>query len=144
LCFRFCLPAWFFRKNLFQVFFIKLFFLFPDHDHIKIVVKRQVTVFVNKPVTASFLRGVDIGEVIEIESFVYQFIFVDGNLIDWIQFAQDPAVFPENGIHIPYIVGNVRILPVVIIVTALVGAEFFIEAPVNGFAAIEAMTLFHN
>jgi hypothetical protein len=120
-----------------------LLLLLPDHDHEEIVFQQQVAIFINKPVAASFLGSVNIGEVIEIESFIHHFIPMDSYFIGWIQFAQYFSVLPENIVHIPYIGSHIRILPVVVIVAALVGAEFFIEAPVNGFAAIEACTLFH-
>ena len=121
-----------------------LILLFPDHQHIKIIFQRQVSVFVNEPVCTAFLRGIHMGKIIQIKAFVYQFLFVQGNLaFGRGKFGQYPPVFPQDVVNIPHIVGHFTVQPVVVIIPAHIRTEFFINSPGNGFTAVETK-FFHR
>ena len=66
-----------------QLFYLKLniksILIFPDHQHKKIIIQRQVAVFVNETVRTAFLCYIQMGKIIEIEAFVYKFILVNIN-----------------------------------------------------------------
>ena len=80
---------------------------------------------------------------IELKSTRYQFIPVYRFLAVWIQFRKDPAIVAECAIHLPYIVGTVAVEFIMVMVAAMVGAEFLICSPLYLFAAIQAF-LFHQ
>ena len=49
----------------------------PFHHHYKIIFNWQVAIIVAKFVDAAFQRGVSVGVVFEIKSFVVEFCFAD-------------------------------------------------------------------
>ena len=119
-------------------------FLLPDHQHIKIIIQRKVTVFVNKTVRTAFLRNIQMSEVIEVEAFVDQFILVKVDfsfLRD--KFRKYPAVFAQDVVNIPHIIGGVAVEPVVVIIPAHIRTEFLIHPSGDRFSAIEAY-FFHK
>ena len=60
-----------------------------------------------------------------------------------IKISQYPPVFPQESMNIPYKVVCIAVKAVIVIVSALVGAEFLITAAAYLFAAIETFS-FHS
>lgn len=60
-----------------------------------------------------------------------------------IKVSQDPPVFTEQPVNIPDKIVSITVQPVVVIVSALVRAEFLIGTATNDIAAIETF-FFHS
>jgi hypothetical protein len=114
-----------------------LLFFFPDHQHIEIIVKSQVSVFIDKAVCASFLGNIQVSEVVEIEPEVRQLFLVHRDFIFRNQLHQNPSVLFQNAVDVPDCFAAVAVKPVVVIVAALIVTEFFIGPALNRFSAIE-------
>ncbi len=70
-------------------------------------------------------------------------ILVDPALTFRVQVGKDAPVFPEQAVNVPHVIAGVAVQPVVVIVPALVRAEFLIGAAAYNGAAIETFS-FHS
>jgi hypothetical protein len=68
---------------------------------------------------------------------------VDGVFAFIIKISEYPPVFPKQSVNISDEIVSVTVKPVVVVVPALVRAEFLIGATTNGVATIETF-LFHS
>jgi hypothetical protein len=112
------------------------------HNRHHIAPVHQESVFVAEIVNCSFAGDVGMGMVTEIIAEVRNLIPVHGGFAGRRKISQYPAVPAENIIHIPHEIVVVAIDPVVVIVPALIGTEFFIGPAGKRLLAIETKPFF--
>jgi len=119
------------------------FYFFIDHKKIEIIIQFQIPLFITKMVYRAFLRFINTGEIVEIESFFEQFLLMYLGFFLLVKVFQYSPVFSQDVIDVPDQVGVISVQLVVVCITAHIRAEFFIDSPVEFFAAFEALTFFH-
>jgi len=119
------------------------FFVYPFiyHQEIKIIVEGQVALLITEIILAAFLGAVNIGKMIEVETFFHQFLFMHPGFFGFVKALQYPPVLAQDVVDIPDEVGVVAVQLVVIGVAAHVGTEFFVDSSAEFFAAFEAGAL---
>ena len=106
------------------------------HDRHEIFSVRDVAVLVAEKVGGSFSRDVRVRVVGEIEAELCDFFTVHRRFSLRREIGQYPPVPPENIVHVPHEIVVVAVDPVVVIVSALIGAELFIRPAIEDFLTV--------
>jgi len=109
----------------------------------EIIIFFPKSVFKAIVVDRSVLSTDDMCEEAEIVSQGVESVFMDSCFAFTCQIGKYSPVFPEKAMHIPDKIVSITVQPVVVIVPALVGAEFFIGTATKGITAIETFS-FHS
>jgi hypothetical protein len=106
------------------------------YDGDEIVPDIHIAVFVAIIISGGIFGMLYMREVSEMKTHFQYFVLVHCDFSVDANIHHDPAVFPQDIIDITHEVIVVAVEPVVVAVTTLVGAEFFVGAAIQAFTAI--------
>jgi len=114
------------------------------YQKIEIIVEWQIALFVTEIILAAFLGAVNIGEMVKIKTFFYQFFLVHFGFFGFVEALQYTPVFPQDIVNVSNQIGVVAVELVVVSIAAHVGTEFFVNSSAEFFVAFEAGAFFHR
>ena len=97
---------------------------------------RNVAVLIAEKVRSPFAREVRVREIAEVKTQLRDFFLVHRRFSLRREIGQYPPVPPENIVHVPHEIVVVAVDPVVVIVSALIGAELFIRPAIEDFLTV--------
>jgi hypothetical protein len=116
-------------------------FLHPFHHQYPIAFQRQVAIFIAKEIHVAFFVDVLVGEVLKIETGIYQFLpgefahFFTG----WNLPFQYASVVAQYSIYFFDYSGVFSLKLVIVLGAAVVIAKFFVDAAFERFATAKAL-----
>jgi hypothetical protein len=122
----------------------ELFFLYPfvDDQKIKVVFEREISLFVTETILRAFLGFINAGEIIKVETFVGEFLFVHLGFFGSIQILQNAVVLSQNAVYIAHQICGVAVQFVVVCITTHIGAKLFVYPAAEFFITFEASAFF--
>jgi hypothetical protein len=104
---------------------------------------QKKTIFITEIISSVFLSDIGVREITENKSQVEYFFFGNGNFPIGSEIGKYPAILAKNVIHISHEIIVVTVQPVIVTVSTLIGAIFFISSSIQGFSAIVTIA-FHR
>jgi hypothetical protein len=123
-----------------------LFFPYPfvDDQKIKVVFESQISLLIAKMIDCTFLGFINAGEIIKVETFVGEFLFVHLGFLSNIQILQNAVVLSQDAVYITHQICYVAVQSIVVSIATHVGTEFFVDAAAEFFTTVQAFTLFSH
>jgi hypothetical protein len=123
-----------------QLFKTELRFFFSPYYQVPVIIQRQVAHLVAEAISVAIFRGVRVGDIFKVKSLVQQLLFIglNGLLMTEYRIEYLP-VLREHAVNVFHYCIVHALQCIVISIAAVVVAEFFIAAAMQGLIAGEAV-----